>query len=154
MFPNCKKKICFFHHIVLCSIFDMFPLFICRRVVTSSLCPSSPRFPGSSSTQELMLKVGHKLAPSIGRYRNYSVIELCGRFQGMLNPLTLRVALESDICYSHTFGKNLGIKRKFAKYFKESCCLYSDQHFSFKCFQKNAFVRKIFPKLSGLFWPL
>ena len=60
----------------------------------------------------------------------------------------------SIVCYFHTFGNNLGIKRKFAKYFKETCCLSSDQHFSLKCFQKNAFVRKIFPKSSGLFWPL
>ena len=28
----------------------------------------------------------------------------------------------------------------------------SDQHFSFKFFPQNAFVSKIFPKSSGLFW--
>ena len=67
---------------------------------------------------------------------------------------TLESSSRSIVCYFHTFGNNLGIKGKFAKYFKESCCLSSDQHFSFKCFKKNAFVRKIFPKSSGLFWPL
>ena len=69
-----------------------------------------------------------------------------------LNPFTLKSSSRSIVCYFHNFGNNLGIKRKFAKYFKESCCLLSDQHFSLKCFQKNAFVRKIFPKSSGLFW--
>ena len=70
------------------------------------------------------------------------------------NSFILKSSSWSIVCYFHTFGNNLGIKRKFANYFKESCCLSSDQHFSFKCFQNNAFVRKIFPKSSGLFWPL
>ena len=69
-------------------------------------------------------------------------------------PFTLRVTLESIVCYSHTFGNNLGIKREFTKYLKESCCLASDQHFSFKCFPENAFVSEIFPILSGLYWQL
>ena len=72
----------------------------------------------------------------------------------IVNPFRVESSFRSIVCYFHTFGNNLGIKRKFAKYFKESCCLSSDQHFSFKCFKKNAFVRKIFPKSSGLFWPL
>ena len=42
------------------------------------------------------------------------------------------------------------MKRNFTNYLKEMCCLFSDQHFSFKCFQKDAFVREIFPKSSGL----
>ena len=71
---------------------------------------------------------------------------------GILNSLTLRVILESIACYSYTFENNLGMKRKFTKYLKESCYLASDQHFSFKCFTENASVSKIFPKLSGLFW--
>ena len=66
--------------------------------------------------------------------------------------ITLRVFLEGIICYSHTFDNDFWIKRKFTKYLKESCCLAADQHFSFKCFQENAFVNKIFPKSSGLFW--
>ena len=70
------------------------------------------------------------------------------------NPFTLRDPLESTVCYFHTFQNNLGIKQKFTKYLKESCCLASDKHFSFKCFQENALVSKILPKLSGLFWPL
>ena len=37
------------------------------------------------------------------------------------------------------------------KYLKEICCLASDQHLSFICFQENAFVNKTFPKSSGLF---
>ena len=65
----------------------------------------------------------------------------------VLNPFRLRVTLESVVCYSHTFENNLGIKQKFTKYLKESHCLASDQHFSFKCFPENASVSKIFPKL-------
>ena len=57
------------------------------------------------------------------------------------NPFTLRDTVESIVCYSHTFKNNLGIKQKLAKYLKEGCCLASDQHFSFKCFPKNAFSR-------------
>ena len=72
----------------------------------------------------------------------------------VINPFTLRVSLESIVCYFHTFENNLGIKEKFTKYLKESCCLASDQHFSFKCFSENAFVSEIFPILSGLFLPL
>ena len=40
-----------------------------------------------------------------------------------LNPFTLGVPPERIICYSHTFENNSGIKRKFTKYLKESCCL-------------------------------
>ena len=75
-------------------------------------------------------------------------------FHTILNPITLAVSLEYIVCFSHTFVNNLRIKRKFRKYLKESCCLDSDQHFSIECFQENAFVSKIFPKLSGLFWLL
>ena len=39
------------------------------------------------------------------------------------NPFTLRVSLESIVYYFHNFENNLGIKRKFAKYLKESCGL-------------------------------
>ena len=74
-------------------------------------------------------------------------------FSLALNPFTLRIPLAIIVCYSHTFVNNLGIKRKFTKYLKESCCMASDQHFSFKPFPQNAFVRKIFPKSSCLFWP-
>ena len=58
----------------------------------------------------------------------------------MLNPFTLRVSLESVVCYSHTFENIFWIKQKFTKYLKESSCLACDQHFSFKCFQENVFV--------------
>ena len=71
-----------------------------------------------------------------------------------LIPFTLRVALENIICYCHSFENNLELKQKFTKYLKKSCCLASDLHFSHKFFPKNAFVRKILSKLSGLFWPL
>ena len=43
------------------------------------------------------------------------------------------------VCFSHTFENYLWMKRKFTKYLKESCCWASDQHFSLKCFQENAF---------------
>ena len=43
-----------------------------------------------------------------------------------VNPFTLRVPLESIVCYSHTFENNLRIKQKFTKYLKYSRCLASD----------------------------
>ena len=57
-----------------------------------------------------------------------------------LNQFTLRDTLESIVCYAHTFENNLEIKQNLTKYMKESCCLASDQHFSFKCFPENASV--------------
>ena len=72
----------------------------------------------------------------------------------VLNPFTLTVPLGRIVCYFRSFENNLGIKQKFTKYLKESFCLTSGQHFSFKYFPKNAFVRNIFSKLLGLFWPL
>ena len=72
----------------------------------------------------------------------------------VFNPFTLRVSLESVVCYSHTFENIFWIKQKFTKYLKESSCLACDQHFSFKCIQENVFLNEIFPKLSGLFWLL
>ena len=62
------------------------------------------------------------------------------------NPLTLGVSLEGIVCYFGTFGNNLWIKQRSTKYLKERCCLAFDKHFSFKRFQENAFVSKIFPK--------
>ena len=70
------------------------------------------------------------------------------------NPLILRVSLEGNVCHSHSFENNFEIKHKFTKYLKESYCLASDEHFSFKYVHENAFISKIFPKSSGLFWPL
>ena len=72
----------------------------------------------------------------------------------IFNPFTLKSSSRNIICSFHTFENNFGIKLNFTKYLKEICCLYSGQRFSFKCFQKNALVREIFPKSSGLFWPL
>ena len=60
------------------------------------------------------------------------------------NPFTLKISSRNIVCCFHTFENNLGMKRNFTKYFKEICCLSSDQHFSFRSFQKNAFVREIF----------
>ena len=34
----------------------------------------------------------------------------------LFNSFTLRVALRSIVCYSHTFENNMGIKQKFTKY--------------------------------------
>ena len=101
----------------------------------------------------------------VNRYRNisqrvdgwfspyFTILKYIVRFRH-LNPFTLESSSRSIVCYFHTFGNNLGIKRNFAKYFKESCCLSSDEHFSFNYFHENAFISKIFPKSSGLFWPL
>ena len=54
----------------------------------------------------------------------------------------LRVPLEILSAILYTFRNNLGKKRKIAKYFRESCCLSSDQHFSFICFLKKCFCKK------------
>ena len=68
-----------------------------------------------------------------------------------VNSFTLRNTLESIVCYSHSFENNLGIKQKLTKYLKESCCLASDQHFSFKCFQKDALYGKYFQNRQASF---
>ena len=78
----------------------------------------------------------------------------CLRGNEWVNPVTLRVPLESVVCYSDTFENNLWMMCKFTKYLKGVCYLTSYQYFSFKCFQENNFVSKIFPKSSGLIWPL
>ena len=44
---------------------------------------------------------------------------------GRVNPFTLRVSLESIVCYFRTFVNNSGIKQKLSKYLKESCRLTS-----------------------------
>ena len=54
-----------------------------------------------------------------------------------LNPITLRFPLESIVCFSNTFDNNLGIKQKFIKYLKESCCVAS-KTFLHQMFSKNA----------------
>ena len=43
-----------------------------------------------------------------------------------VNPFTLRVTLESIVCYFYTFENNLRIKEMFAKYLNESCFVASD----------------------------
>ena len=65
----------------------------------------------------------------------------------MVNPLTLRVSLEGIVCYSHNFENNFEIKHKFTNYLKGCCCLTSDEHFSFKYFQENAFLNKNISKI-------
>ena len=59
-----------------------------------------------------------------------------------VNPFTLRVPLETIVCYSYTFENNLGIKLKFTKYLKEICCMASGQHFSFKYFPGKYFCKQ------------
>ena len=87
-------------------------------------------------------------------FQIYCALDVSSFSIGMVNPSTLRVPVQSIVCNFHTFENILGMKSKFTKYLKESCCLTSGYHFSFKYFSKNALVRKIFLKLSGLFWPL
>ena len=72
-----------------------------------------------------------------------------------VNPFTLKSSSRNILCYFHTFENNLGLKQNFTKYLKEICSLSSDQHFSFKYFQKKCFckgnISKIFrPLLSAL----
>ena len=68
-----------------------------------------------------------------------------------VNPFTLKSSSGNIVCYFHTFENNLGLKRNFTKYLKEICFLSSDQHFSFKYFPKNAFVRKYFQNCQASF---
>ena len=65
----------------------------------------------------------------------------CNLALRVVNPFALRGTLELIVCYSYTFENNLGIKRKFNKYLKESCCLASNQHFSFKYFFRKCFCK-------------
>ena len=53
-----------------------------------------------------------------------------------------------------TFENKFEIKHKFIEYLKGICALGSYQHFSFKYFQKKAFIKKILLKLSGCLWVL
>ena len=64
----------------------------------------------------------------------------------VINQYTLRVTLERIVCFYRSFCSIFGIKHKFTKYLKESCCLSSDQHFSFKWFPENAFAGEIYHK--------
>ena len=52
------------------------------------------------------------------------------------------------------FENNFEIEQRFTYFFKESCGLDSDQHFSIKYFLWNILVKKIKPKKSGQFWAL
>ena len=96
----------------------------------------------------------HYRAKSVTKYTYQSMFSAYHRLKGYLsfNPFALRVPPESIVCYSHTFENNFGMKEKFEKYLKESCCLVFDEDFSCKYFPKNALVWKILSKLSGLFW--
>ena len=69
----------------------------------------------------------------------------------IINPFTLKITLESIICYSHTFKNNLEKSKGSTKYLKESCCFDFDQYFSFECFPENTSVSKIFPKRQACF---
>ena len=71
-----------------------------------------------------------------------------------VNPFTLRVHSECIICCCHTFENNFGIKRKFAKYLTRVVAglLINISRSNF--YTNNAYVSEIFPKSSGLFWPL
>ena len=53
--------------------------------------------------------------------RRLSQVYLSNHF----NPFTLRVSLESIVCYFHTSVNNTGIKQKLSKYLKESSRLTS-----------------------------
>ena len=55
-----------------------------------------------------------------------SIIDPDDNIARILNPFTLRVPLESIVCYSHTFDNNFRMKLKLTKYLEESCCLDSD----------------------------
>ena len=92
---------------------------------------------------------------SHSRFKIYGVLKLslyslAGGYLCYFNPFTLKSSSRSIVCYFHTFGNNLGIKGKFAKYFKESCCLSSDQMFSKKCFCKENISKIVRPLLATL----
>ena len=76
-------------------------------------------------------------------------VEIMGTFQAtQVSQLIPCCGLLEKV--SSAFIKLMEVKRKFSKYLKESCCLASAQHFSFKWFQQYAFISKIFPKSLGL----
>ena len=57
----------------------------------------------------------------VGRVVNFENQSIGSDFSIMFNPFTLRVSLESIVCYFRTFVNNSGIKQKLSKYLKESC---------------------------------
>ena len=78
---------------------------------------------------------------SLWERRRRGLLNLTDRVENTpFNPFTLRVSLESVVCYSHTLDIIFWLKQIFTKYLKESSCLTCDQHFSFKCFQENVLV--------------
>ena len=93
------------------------------------------------------------LHPHSPHYAGMSALTPAKNKSDNVNPLALRLSLESIVCFSHIFENNFWTKRKFKKNLRGSCCLPSDKHFSFKWFQENAFVSKIYSKTSGPFWP-
>ena len=66
----------------------------------------------------------------------------------------LELNLKITVCTYDTFENNLGIDYQFEKYLKENCRPSSNQHFSFKYFPKDALVKKIYPKSSGIFFAM
>ena len=58
----------------------------------------------------------------------------------------LETSMTNIVWTYDTFKNIFQINHKLETYLKESCRLVSDQHFSFKYFLKNTFVRKISQK--------
>ena len=67
---------------------------------------------------DLSIIIFHELILDYEWFKNQSCFQA-------FNLFTLRVPIESIVCYFHTFESYLRIKRKFTKYLKESCCLTS-----------------------------
>ena len=83
---------------------------------------------GDNCFRQVEIKVTWQVASKINVEPCHFILPNVKAFYSFLlvNPFTLKSSSRSIVCYFHTFGNNLEIKQKFAKYFKESCCLSSD----------------------------
>ena len=103
-----------------------------------SRCSSVNNTTSSRTSDDVLVKICSRSFSNykVVLFESYSILEsqggqflMCVIFS--LNPFTLRVPLESIVCFSHTFQNNFGIKQNITKYSMESCGLASDQHFLF-----------------------
>ena len=70
----------------------------------------------------------------------------------LLNPLTLRVPLESIVCYVHTFANNSETKKNSKIFLGELFDIWLT--FLLQIFSKKMLLFEKYLKLSSLFWPL
>ena len=69
----------------------------------------------------------------------------------MLTHSCLEISLASVVCISYILENDYHIKHKLGKKLNDMYDLVSDEHFFFKYFLRNVFVREISPKQSERF---